>query len=566
MTIARNTSDTVIELRDFNTPADQVAADANVADPVALSLPGTAKLRLNGSDLELSADGADWGAVATNAATNPVGKYTATEVGILTTNTASQNSDAWDAWYATLPYTGGAILEFDTTPLGSYYDFARTLEIQKTMILRCGGAPGGRSVYAAYLRWPVNTTGIRIKSANLTPPYGRGDATRIEDLTLVGLGYGGATSGDGIEMLGRGELRNLWITNFGGNGISIVASSGDGNNANNWRIQNCASVENKGHGLYVDGADSNAGIALSLDCSSNLGYGIYDSSFLGNTYVGCHTDANITGSYKADDSNARCLFLGCYVEGGQPLPALAPSNSLWIGGLSEGGLASGNGIIDQLWNGLLVNAKGNGNSGIWNYIHIGSTVGEGEQAYFRLWNEEWAGSSLTLRYAPSDNFFEWYAADYGSPQQRIAAPQGAIIGTRFVPAATLVLPNEFYLGTNKHISLAASPTTGTWKIGDRVYNSAPVSGGTEGWVCTAAGTQGTYAHTRTATANGTTTVTLSGAEAAFKVGDYLTINGITGYVVSNSGTTLVMSSAVTAGSGLAIDYANATFKAFGSIA
>jgi hypothetical protein len=39
---------------------------------------------------------------------------------------------------------------------------------------------------------------------------------------------------------------------------------------------------------------------------------------------------------------------------------------------------------------------------------------------------------------------------------------------------------------------AAAPTTGAHKLGERVYNSAPVAGGTEGWVCTAAGSPGTW--------------------------------------------------------------------------
>jgi len=38
----------------------------------------------------------------------------------------------------------------------------------------------------------------------------------------------------------------------------------------------------------------------------------------------------------------------------------------------------------------------------------------------------------------------------------------------------------------------AAPTTGTWRQGDIIYNSAPVSGGYAGWICTAAGTPGTW--------------------------------------------------------------------------
>ena len=40
--------------------------------------------------------------------------------------------------------------------------------------------------------------------------------------------------------------------------------------------------------------------------------------------------------------------------------------------------------------------------------------------------------------------------------------------------------------------VAAAPTSGTWVVGDRVFNSAPAAGGAPGWVCTTAGTPGTW--------------------------------------------------------------------------
>lgn len=42
------------------------------------------------------------------------------------------------------------------------------------------------------------------------------------------------------------------------------------------------------------------------------------------------------------------------------------------------------------------------------------------------------------------------------------------------------------------VFVSAAPTTGTWTIGDRAYNSAPASGQPIGWVCTVAGTPGTW--------------------------------------------------------------------------
>lgn len=42
------------------------------------------------------------------------------------------------------------------------------------------------------------------------------------------------------------------------------------------------------------------------------------------------------------------------------------------------------------------------------------------------------------------------------------------------------------------ISFSAPPTTGAWILGDIVWNSSPVSGGVPGWMCTSAGTPGTW--------------------------------------------------------------------------
>ena len=39
---------------------------------------------------------------------------------------------------------------------------------------------------------------------------------------------------------------------------------------------------------------------------------------------------------------------------------------------------------------------------------------------------------------------------------------------------------------------SAAPVGGTWAVGDIFYNNAPTSGGYIGWVCTVAGTPGTW--------------------------------------------------------------------------
>lgn len=56
----------------------------------------------------------------------------------------------------------------------------------------------------------------------------------------------------------------------------------------------------------------------------------------------------------------------------------------------------------------------------------------------------------------------------------------------------LILQNNVENNSFQSAHQAAAPTTGTWRIGDIVYNNAPASAGYVGWVCTVAGTPGTW--------------------------------------------------------------------------
>jgi hypothetical protein len=47
-------------------------------------------------------------------------------------------------------------------------------------------------------------------------------------------------------------------------------------------------------------------------------------------------------------------------------------------------------------------------------------------------------------------------------------------------------------GGKVHIFGTAAPVSGTWAVGDIVWNTTPVAGGFIGWTCTTAGTPGTW--------------------------------------------------------------------------
>ncbi len=51
---------------------------------------------------------------------------------------------------------------------------------------------------------------------------------------------------------------------------------------------------------------------------------------------------------------------------------------------------------------------------------------------------------------------------------------------------------DVFIAQKQVTARTAAPTTGTWKLGDIVFNSTPTAGGPMGWMCVAAGSPGTW--------------------------------------------------------------------------
>jgi len=232
-------------------------------------------------------------------------------------------------------------------PAGDYNLGTTTLDLTHSLIIEgenSGDATGGGTV----LKWAANTTGIRIQSANTIGATGtqaaassRGSASLIRNLMLIG-GYAG-TDGEahGIHLRGMATLRDVYIEGFSGDGIHSFASSGAGGeyegNANSIEVSRTY-IENCRHGIYLDGADVNAGTFSAVNVKNARGWGIWDSSFLANTYVGCHAAGCGLGPYNSNNANAPNAFVGCYSESGQP-PSSFVSPTIVIGGLHGAGIA-----------------------------------------------------------------------------------------------------------------------------------------------------------------------------------------------------------------------------------
>ncbi len=355
---------------------------------------------------------------------------------------------------------------------------------------------------SAELYFPADSDGIVINHANTTgstveTTTTAASATIVEGLRLVSAG-GSSVNAHGIRCRAQSLLRNCLIYGFPGNGIHMVAAIGGGGalegNVNTWRIEGGSVVGCKGNGLYVQGADSNAGTCISLNATGNLGWGIYDSSFLGNTYVGCHTEANVLGPYKSDGTNARNTFVNCYSEPGQPPSSITPP-AIVIAGLHGagfdsqsppfmGGSLSGLYMPGQLALGNLtylpLNPSGGGPD-----VIIPDTSGVDGSIYRRLrvpgrigWT--WAGLGSPQHFM----FFDRTATTANGYARDLSAMTGAIgLG-------------PYYFGVNQMAlrSIGTPPTSTSIASlqGDIYWSTTGTSGGAVGWYCTVAGSPGTW--------------------------------------------------------------------------
>lgn len=220
------------------------------------------------------------------------------------------------------------------------YSFLDSIHLVRGMSLV---GSGGAGWYAgSILRFPKGKHGIicehAIPSSNPANEIPGGDWSIIERLHIEG---GGGTPSDspvahGVIMNARMTIRDCYITQFSGDGIHSEAT-GPKTNANVWQIQNCR-VDGCENGLFLDPADTNAGCAITLDCSSNRGWGIHDNSFIGNTYIACHTADNKKGSYwcarPPEHRTTLSLFLNCYAEQDQP-KAQIEAPGIVLGGVMD---------------------------------------------------------------------------------------------------------------------------------------------------------------------------------------------------------------------------------------
>jgi hypothetical protein len=430
----------------------------------------------------------------------------------------------------------GATLE---VPPGNYY-LSDNLHLTRQMIVQ--GASGGGGAGGTTLTLAAGKSLI-VDNVTTAPDGGRGDNTVIRDLDIVGTqlsvqvwqathsyavndvvkpstvtGYYYTCTADGqsggIEPLwpqpdvpgaimppdnqvtwkclvapgillhARAYIHNVEVYNFTNSGIHIQASHFycPKTNANGFHLSQVAVVNCGGHGVLVVGDDASAGLGSALDLESCSGYGIYDHSFLGCTWVMPQAAGCGRGAYRLDGGNARSILVGAYAEADNP-PSRVMFPSMVVGGIQGSG-------FDSSTNGLILRADGCSPITVQNSMGVSmitslAGIGDSSMTAFGLlpvddhpfgtrwqydgagrWRVVWANSNMYQSFAVTT------AKSLPGPGA-FCAPK-ILLGIQGTTERTLTFGS-------------AAPTSGIWKQGDRIYNSAPVASGSEGWVCVRSG-------------------------------------------------------------------------------
>ena len=225
---------------------------------------------------------------------------------------------------------GGLII----IPSGTYY-LSQTWKIKKRVTIRGTNAGDQPQTSACRLNFPADTDGIRFYSSI---DSGTGtDATQsvLQFVEVKALAKN--SSGVGIKCTTTVRIEYCIVRDFKSHGIEFYGQTGGGATGicDFWKVANTRIITCGGNGLYTHGNDSQIGLASQVECVANSGYGFYDVSAYGNTYIACQAAGNTGGSYYSIPTTTYfgSTFLGCYVEFGTGQTATFDTNSLVLGGV-----------------------------------------------------------------------------------------------------------------------------------------------------------------------------------------------------------------------------------------
>jgi hypothetical protein len=353
------------------------------------------------------------------------------------------------------------------------------------------------------VKHPTGIGGSLGQSTNDPADLSRGDHSILEGFELMPDGNSLGTAGTihGICVRVRCTIKHVSIGNgslsgFNGDGLNVDATTPTANaSASVFMDVRCEG--NLRYGYAAFGGDSSNCTLIGVDCSLNGNWGFNESSTYGSTFLSCHTRDNgelgTGGGYTSDNAS---VYVGCYTEGGSPSDNVIDAPGIVVRpiGVDEN---DGDAVQIESSGSDLYNSGGGFrcltamdlDGGV---IEIGSgQAGEkilmdSDGDPLKTWKAFYTSGAdeIQWRYGTAgtlgaEGAFAWPGVDSDrGTAGYIRVNQGLLIGA----AGSAIV----------HKNGTAAPSTGTWKRGDKVFSTTPSSSGNVGWVCTAAGTPGTW--------------------------------------------------------------------------
>jgi hypothetical protein len=315
---------------------------------------------------------------------------------------------------------------------------------------------------------------------------------KLQGFSMLSMG-GGTTSTHGLQIRAISKIEDVYVRGFAGDGVRVQADAGSANpvpygNASCALLTAVESSGNGGDGFRIDGRDANACVLVACKADGNTGWGFNDTSLLGNTYIGCESDVNGTGSFRCPGGVTGSVYVGCYSEGG--LTDLGGDCLVLGGQLAQVGLHPADTEAYILCGGgLSIGAPlHHRNAAGTKVINFATGARGASNVAFRWWDDtDFNIYDMVLDYRP-----DWWSLLYGGSIEFIQYPKASAGARAFAPS----LPQGLFLGVSgggpRIFYDTAAPTAGTWHQGDVVFNASPSAGGVPGWSCVSSGTPGTW--------------------------------------------------------------------------
>ncbi len=351
--------------------------------------------------------------------------------------------------------------------------------------------------------------------------------TGVPEVTTPTTGADGSAIGDGVTLRNvtntrkpatvatahgvwakvRVKIGNANISNWQGDDVRIVATESSQDpfvrgNANSFMLDNPILWGSGGQGLYLEGADANAGKGSSVSAYFNRGHGIMDSSFLGNFWPATNVGLNDGGGIQFTNANNRSIVINPYFELG--------SAGVEVSGSGRQGVIGGNVDDTSLSNIAFLyvdSAEWRMNTSLASYETVASNeyrsrVGgaSSNTLAIQVWESTTIDSSvwrLQWDSVSKSDFYLRYANLVSATAYRVT---GNVTTQSFarsqVQPYKMWFENELMVGSASRgaaikKSAGSPPSSGLAGRGDTVFNNNPTATGQpSGWNCITSGTNG----------------------------------------------------------------------------